>query len=147
MFQWPIVNANTRQIDHALMLQMHAGSIIWHTCQPETPKKTEIFGLICFITPHGPAGSRHLSGKQHNPILERLDSQHASFFAGIKKSLYDFQNISSLYWKRLTLASQLSLEGTGATVVNSILRQHQVRQGCILIHIFNLSTHSVIREA
>ena len=87
MFQWPIVNANTRQIDHALMLQMHAGSIIWHTCQPETPKKTEIFGLICFITPHGPAGSRHLSGKQHNPILERLDSQHASFFAGIKKSL------------------------------------------------------------
>ena len=40
-------------------------------------------------------------------------------FTGIKKSLYDFQNIPSLYWKRLRskLRSQLSLDG-GELVYN-----------------------------
>ena len=54
-------------------------------------------------------------------------------FTGIHKALYDFQNISSLYWKRLTLPSQLSLGGTDATGVNVILRQDLASQGCILI--------------
>ena len=66
---------------------------------------------------------------------------------GIKNSLYDFQNISSLYWKRLTLPNQLTLGETDATVVNVILRQDRVTQCCILIqHIFNIYTESYIEE-
>ena len=69
-------------------------------------------------------------------------------FTGIKKSLYDYQNISSLYWKGFTLTSQLSLDGTDVTVEPTALNTERgIRQGCILSqHLFNLYTDSVIRD-
>ena len=38
-------------------------------------------------------------------------------------SEWAFQNISSLYWKRFTMTSQLSLDVTVSTLVHSILRE------------------------
>ena len=108
-------------------------------------QNTEIFGLRCFITPTVPRGIDVLVVHHIIPYYNTL-THNMLHFNGIKKSLYDFQNISSFYWKRRTLPCQLSLDGTDATEVNSILRQDQVRQGCILIpNLFNLYTDPLSR--
>ena len=104
-------------------------------------KKTDIF--------HHPTVLRGLDILVVNDIISHYYTltHNMLHFNGIKESLYDFQNISLLYWKLLTLPSQISLDGTDAAVVNSILRQNRVSQGCMVIqHIFNLYADSVIRE-
>ena len=63
----------------------------------------------------------------------------------LKKSLYDSQNISSLYWSGLIIfTSQLSEYGTDTTV--GLIEEWGIH--CILSqHLFHLCTDSVIREA
>ena len=82
-----------------------------------------------FRHPHGPAGSRHISGKPHNLILEHHDSQHASFYWNKEVTLRFPKHLVTLL-EAPTSPSQLSLDGT---VVNSILKEDCVREGCILI--------------
>ena len=107
------------------------------------PKRLRFWIGICHH-PHGPAGSRHISAKPHNIIVEHFDSQHVSFYWNKEVTLR-----FSKYLFALGLLEAPS-DGMDATVINSILRQDWMRQGCILRqHIFDVGiyTDSVIREA
>ena len=90
-----------------------------HTCQPETTKTSEIFHQ-----PQGLALSRQLSGKPHNPILEHLDSQHASFYWNKEVTLrFQKQLVALLEAPYIGQSALIRSDGMDATVVNSILRE------------------------
>ena len=111
-----------------------------HTCQSENTKTTEIFGLICFITPTVPRCLGILVVNHVNFSYENTLTHNILRFTGIKKSLNDFPKHLVALFEAPCIAQSDIVKWDRRH--SRILRQDRVMEGYILIqHNFNVCIH------